>query len=1099
MAQNRNYSEKLTSFNHFSSSFTISESHWNEWVMDSAVDPELTSLNVVSLSGFEPYDRLLYALPESERRNDGRLRDKWLRRYAHTEHGGWWCNGVDVLTGEDALWGQFKPNISYQYQNKSKAKIKNIKYEAPPQVPTEIIAFKVNFWLTWNIIRKQDEKAKIEWIQRFWQAANQEISANEVQRTGRVDRNTRLFKLETRQSTQVSRRKNILQSCQTRSIKELQFACERREYGEIDRILQQAVWNSYRHSSAQSREFNSGGIERLIKLVDADFWSWMISDAEIPLVITEGAKKAGAIITAGYAAIALPGVFNGYRQPKNDFGQKIGNPYLIPQLKAFAQKDRKIIFCFDNDTKSKTVLNVRKAIVKTGKLFERLGCHASVITWNTKEKGIDDLLKNRGVDYFQTLYKNRISLTKFQLTTLLDLSKYTPKIVSSRYLDENFTPPQDAQIIGIKSPKGTGKTERLAKIVEQATYTGQRVIIICHREQLAIGLANKFGVDYRTEVRTSVTKGLFGYALCIDSLHPRANPPFNSDEWQGAHIIIDEAEQVFWHLLESRTCEKNRIAIIESFKQLLLTAVGTGGKVYLADADLSPIALDYVRSLIGFPVKTWVIENQYNPNIGKRKLITYSGNDPRFFVANLVNHISKGQRVLVHTTGQKAKSKWGSINLADYLSKLFPDLKILRIDSESVAEPGHPAYGCMGNLNGILTDYDIAIASPVIETGVSIDIKGHFDSVWCIAQGIQTVDAVCQAVERLRDNVPRHLWVKTTAKGNRIGNGSTTIRGLLASEHKLARANISLLQQASINEFDELEVNSSPESLNTWAKRACVVNAGKNNYRDEIINKLILEGYEVAFKETDDELDSSGISEGLKETRTENYQAYCQTVPQVETPTDSELKSLFNKRAKTSTERLKERKGNLTKRYGVEVTPKLVEKDDNGWYPQLQLHYYLTVGNKYLTERDRRSLSQMKKQGLGKAFKPDINKKQLSIKIKALEIINIRQFFDRNAEFTKNSLDNWFNSKILPFRFDIKDIFGININPDKDSAIAVAQRILKKLGLKLEFKCWRGDRSSKQRVYSGCNVDSDERNRVFSHWLACESKMYSYDTVHTLL
>ena len=127
---------------------------------------------------------------------------------------------------------------------------------------------------------------------------------------------------------------------------------------------------------------------------------------------------------------------------------------------------------------------------------------------------------------------------------------------------------------------------------------------------------------------------------------------------------------------------------------------------------------------------------------------------PRELIANLVNQISKGHRVLVHTTGQKAKSKWGSINLESYLKKLFPKLKILRIDSESVAEPGHKAYGCMGNLNAILPMYDIAIASPVIETGVSIDIKGHFDSVWAIAQGIQTVDAVCQSLERLRDDVP---------------------------------------------------------------------------------------------------------------------------------------------------------------------------------------------------------------------------------------------------------------------------------------------------------------------------------------------------------
>ncbi|MEM8832641.1 MAG: DUF3854 domain-containing protein [Cyanobacteria bacterium P01_G01_bin.19] len=54
------------------------------------------------------------------------------------------------------------------------------------------------------------------------------------------------------------------------------------------------------------------------------FWEWVINNPEIPLIITEGAKKAAALISTGYAAIALPGIFNGYRQPKDEFGRKTG-------------------------------------------------------------------------------------------------------------------------------------------------------------------------------------------------------------------------------------------------------------------------------------------------------------------------------------------------------------------------------------------------------------------------------------------------------------------------------------------------------------------------------------------------------------------------------------------------------------------------------------------------------------------------------------------------------------------------------------------------------------------------------------------------------
>lgn len=981
----------------------IDESHWDEWVNDSAVDPDLTSLNVVSLEDYEPHEYLLNELPK-DRRNDGRVRDWVLRRYAHTEHGGWWCSGVDVLTGEESLWGCFKPDraqqkIEYNKQGHFK-KAKSIKYEHPPKTDTEIFALAVPLHI-WKAI-----------------ASRYDIPLPE----------------------------NIVVTPEGRAL---------------------------------------------------GFWAWVIANPEIPLIITEGAKKAGAIITANYVAIALPGIYNGYRQPKNNWGRKIGNPYLIPQTLAFAQKNRQIIFCFDNDTKSKTVSNVRKAIALTGKLFELEGCSVSVIGWDYPEKGVDDLIANRGRNCFHALYKARIPLSKFRLISLLDLSQYNPLFVNERYLSENLTPPTDAQIIGIESAKGTGKTQWLSRIVEAAINRGQRVIILCHREQLAIALANRFGIDYRTSVRTSITKGALGYTLCIDSLHPQANPPFDPNEWQNALVIIDEVEQVFWHLLDSSTCQKNRVAIIDSFKQLLLTAVGTGGQVYLADADLSPIAIDYVRSLIGFPVKTWVVQNQYNPNQDKRKLITYSGSDPRELLANLYERISYGEKPLIQTTGQKAKSKYGTINLESDLKKKFPKLKILRIDRESVAEPGHPAYGCMGNLNAILPNYDIAIASPVIETGVSIDIKGHITSVWCIAYGVQTVDAVCQTVERLRDDVPRHLWARSTAKNNRIGNGSTNVKSLLASSHKLTRANISLLQQADIDEFEDLDVNAYPESLNTWAKRACVVNNGKNNYREEIIGKLKKEGYEAISHFATKEAGKT-INESLKQTRQENYRVHCKEVSNAEKLTDSKLEELKNKRAKTKTERLAEKKGNLSKLYGVEVTPELIEKNDNGWYPQLQLHYYLTIGNQFLAQRDKRSLLQMKEQGNGKAFKPDINKRQLSAPVKALELIEIKQFLDREREFTALSLSDWLE-KIILFRHDIKTLLGVSINPEKDSAIAVAQRILKKLGLKLEFKYWRGDRKSKQRVYSGCNIDPDKRSLVFDNWLARDGFLISNDAVHTIL
>ena len=114
----------------------------------------------------------------------------------------------------------------------------------------------------------------------------------------------------------------------------------------------------------------------------------------------------------------------------------------------------------------------------------------------------------------------------------------------------------------------------------------------------------------------------------------------------------------------------------------------------------------------------------------------------------------------------------------------------------------HPAYGCMGNINRILPDYDLVICSPVIETGVSIDCD-HFDAVFAISHGVQSVDSFGQALARVRSDVPRYIWVSEYSP-NRIGNGSTDLNQLLSGEHFKARNNIKMLQSVGLREIPEV-------------------------------------------------------------------------------------------------------------------------------------------------------------------------------------------------------------------------------------------------------------------------------------------------------
>ncbi len=294
-------------------------------------------------------------------------------------------------------------------------------------------------------------------------------------------------------------------------------------------------------------------------------------------------------------------------------------------------------------------------------------------------------------------------------------------------------------------------------------------------DQLGEALCQRVGLPYLTEIKTVEYGTILGYGLCIDSLHPKSGARFDADNWQDGIVIIDEAEQVIWHLLNSATCAAERVEILTQFKNLIQNNLSGDGKVYLADADLSDVAIDYIRGLAGFHVEPFVVVNDWQPPEEQRWTVhNYEEKNPARLVRDLVNHIETGGRPFISCSAQKLKSKWGTQNLEFYLEQQFPDKKILRIDSETVADPSHRAYGCIAHLNEILPNYDMAIASPSIETGVSIEcertdkcysevpiafqllLRGigtdlgkikkvpHFDSVWAIAQGVQTADSIRQ-------------------------------------------------------------------------------------------------------------------------------------------------------------------------------------------------------------------------------------------------------------------------------------------------------------------------------------------------------------------
>ncbi len=965
--------------------------HLAEWKA-SCVDEELTQLNVIPLEGSAASEYLLYsdAIP---RRNDGRISEGFLQRYAHTDAGGWWCSGIDILTGEEDIWGCFKPDCPRD----NKKRHKTIKYEHPPKTATGIFALKVTLGIWEKIARRYQ-----------------------------VD---------------------ILP-------------------GDIDRTRG-----------------------------DMGFWKWFILHPEIPLCITEGAKKAGALLSAGYGAIALPGINNGYRTPKDELGKRIGKSHLIPQLQKLAMGNREIYIVFDRDTKPNTVKAVNAAIKKTGYLLQKSGCQVKVVQWHPQlGKGVDDLIANCGQKSFDETYDNALCLETWKAKSWSSLTYKTQVNYNCRYIPE-LDIPLEAKLIGIKSPKGTGKTKFLESVVKKAINNQQKVLIIGHRVQLVQELCQRFGLKYITEIHRSSASEILGYGLCIDSLHGHSQAQFNPDDWSNSLVIIDEVEQVLWHGLNSTTCKDNRVEILKSLKTLMQNVLAQQGQVYIADADLSDISLDYLISLSGIDLQPYIIQHDWKPNTESSwQVYNYSGKTPKKLVADLEKHIQQGGKPFVCLSAQKLTSKWGTQNLETYLQQKFPTAKILRIDSESLADPHHAAYKCIAKLERVLINYDIVLASPSIETGVSIELQNHFTSVWAIAQGVQGENSVRQTLARLRHNIPRYLWC-TNYSFNKIGNGSTSIPALLSSNHRLTQLNIRLLQQSDFAYLDDLDTGFQAESLLCWAKMAVRFNAGAIDYRNSILSGLKEEGHQIIdaatidFQQPESKPETNSLVEAITEISDQNYQAECQAIALAPNLSQTQYQTLKKRPIKSLSDRRQLKKYELQQRYHLPITSELVTLDDNDWYGKIRLHYFLTVGRPYLADRDTKVARKLIEQGNGSLFLPDFNNSQLGAIVGTMEVLGIPtllQDTDRQLRNTDPELQA-LAAIALNNRREIKTILGIGIAKNY-SAIAIISRLLGKIDCKL--KCVRYENASKKRIRVYQIVKpTDLREQVFQHWLEIDRNL----------
>ncbi|AUT04683.1 mobilization protein (plasmid) [Nostoc sp. CENA543] len=155
------------------------------------------------------------------------------------------------------------------------------------------------------------------------------------------------------------------------------------------------------------RIYEKYGVQPSESVRQSGFW-YCVWKHNLPVTITEGAKKAASLLSQGYAAIGLPGIYAGYRS-KDDRGEQV-KARLMDELAIFATPERECTFCFDYETREETKRNVEIAISRTGRLLEERGASVSVVTLPGPNKGVDDLIVAQGALAYEKTYSEALTL-----------------------------------------------------------------------------------------------------------------------------------------------------------------------------------------------------------------------------------------------------------------------------------------------------------------------------------------------------------------------------------------------------------------------------------------------------------------------------------------------------------------------------------------------------------------------------------------------------------------------------------------------------------------------------------------------------------------
>jgi hypothetical protein len=649
---------------------------------------------------------------------------------------------------------------------------------------------------------------------------------------------------------------------------------------------------------------------------------------QIPIIFTEGEKKAGCLLSMGFVAIGLPGIWGG----------RIGNlilERLHPDLVPVAQKDRKFIILFDYEVNPKTRKQVFNATRRTGQCLIDSGCSVEIAVLPGAEKGVDDWVVSQGERANQSvtaLIGDALTLNEYQrlfFTPVRGLRKYKPNIRGNcRYLSELVRKLPESGTVALLSDLGTGKTYLLEQYRDE--HPEERFLNNGHRVNLLKNLAERL----KTQMYSALNAGDLGRAealsLTVDSLYK-----LMGDLQAYGCLFIDEACQYLAHLLRSKTCKQFRAEILEVLEYLVYNSK----LVVLADAHLDDTTIDFFMAMRPKGEQPFIIQNDWKS--GGREIFWYEGSNSSALVAAIHLAILQGQKVIVVADSKRFvknlerslldSSEISSVRVEIERDEDSPEpeadrrLRIWALHSENSGSEENVAL--IKDITNAVKQFDVMITSPTLGTGV--DICGgqgeyHFDLVFGAFHAVSQPATECaQQLWRYRPNVPMHIWVAPRPPFGYVESNSRKIKEQIFQRNEIT---------AFLIRIDRKTGRRGAEK--DWALDAyCQIEAKRNRSINNLRSDLrsLLEEMGNTITHLADKADEQAKVR-MKAAGEAITREHCLAVARAKDINKLVFDSRQHQDYLSPEEFLECEKYRIRDTYGMEVTAELVEKDDGGKY-----------------------------------------------------------------------------------------------------------------------------------------------------------------------